>query len=347
MSATHKAVVLLKAGQHVVQDRATPEPGPDEVLINVKAVALNPVDCAFRDLGITITRWPTVIGSDAAGIVAKVGSNVREGLQVGSRVMAFASGYYHDSDPDYGAFQEYALARKEGVLALPGTMSFEQGASMPLGLFTALAGWISIGVSLLNTKHDAQDEKEAVLIWGGASSVGTFAIQSAKAMGYIVYTTASSRNHEYMKELGADVVFDYTDDKVVAQIIDRMNTDKVKMRTAYFAAGHSALRQILDVLKVTKGLSQGKVAHAPPLAPDAATEDGIDVTFVTPSADATERARQFHDCFQVWTKHALETGALVPSPPIKVAKGLEAVNASLDTLKAGASATKYVVQLTT
>lgn len=82
MAGTHNAAILLqKGGPLSVEKRATPEPGPNEVLIEVKAVALNPVDYAQRDLGMPpVPIYPAVIGSDAAGVVVKVGSNVPNGL---------------------------------------------------------------------------------------------------------------------------------------------------------------------------------------------------------------------------------------------------------------------------
>jgi NADPH:quinone reductase-like Zn-dependent oxidoreductase len=146
---------------HLSSQSATPpDPGPNEILIEVKAVAINPVDYYQRDFGFPpIPNYPTVIGSDVAGIVAKVGSGVSTGLAPATRVIAFASGFYHDGSPDYGAFQKYVLAQAEGVIALPEDLSFEEGAVFPLAVLTALTAWTTIGISL-DTRYTPQTGKQ-------------------------------------------------------------------------------------------------------------------------------------------------------------------------------------------
>ena len=265
--ATHHSAAILpqKGGPLSVEQRATPEPGPNEILINIKAVALNPVDHKQRNFGLPpIPQYPAVLGSDAAGIVAKVGAGV-SGLAPGTRVLAFASSFYQNGSPDHGAFQEYALAQSEGVIELPESLSFEQGAVFPLAVMTALSAWTTIGIPL-DTRYTPQD-KQAVLIWGGASSVGTFAIQSAKSLGFTVYATASPKHHQYLKDLGAHAVFDYNAASVVSQVVSRVKEDGVSLRTAHCVVVGS-LQPTLDVLKKTKGDATASVAYSPPLPPN-------------------------------------------------------------------------------
>ncbi|RYP03457.1 hypothetical protein DL764_005138 [Monosporascus ibericus] len=130
MVGTHNAAILpQKGGPLSVGERATPEPGPNTVLIEVKAVALNPVDYHQRDFGMPpVPIYPAVIGSDISGVVAK----------------------------------KYALAQPEGVVALPDALSFEEGAILPLAVITALTAWTTIGIPL-DTKYTTQD-RQAVLI---------------------------------------------------------------------------------------------------------------------------------------------------------------------------------------
>ena len=242
-----------------------------------------------------------------------------------------------------GAFQKYVLAQSEGVIALPDALSFEEGAIFPLAVLTALSGWTTIGIPL-DTKYTPQD-KQAVLIWGGASSVGTFAIQTAKSMGFTVYTTASPKHHEYLKKLGADVVFDYKASDVVSQIIDTVKKDGVTLRTANCVV-EGSLQPTLDVLKITKGDAVAKVAHSPPLLPGAPTLDGAEIKFNLPPMDPAERNEHMYKCFHVWLQNGLKSGTVVPSPRVQVeAGGLEGLNKALDTLKAGVSGTKIVVQI--
>ena len=327
-----------------VGDRATPEPGPNEVLIEVKAVALNPVDYWQRDLGMPpVPSYPAVFGSDVAGVVAKVGSDVSNAPPPGSRAIAFASSFYQNGSPDHGAFQKYALAQSEGVIALPDALSFEAGAIFPLAVLTALSGWTTIGIPL-DTKYTPQD-KQAVLIWGGASSVGTFAVQSAASMGFTVYTTASPKHHEYLKKLGADVVFDYKASDVVSHIIDTVKRDGVTLRTANCVV-EGSLQPTLDVLKTTMGDAVAKVAHTPPLLPGAPTLDGAEIKFNLPPVDPAERNEHIYKCFHIWLQNGLKSGTVVPSPRVQIEPGgLEGLNKALDMLKLGVSGTKIVVQV--
>ncbi|CAM1504938.1 Fc.00g025290.m01.CDS01 [Cosmosporella sp. VM-42] len=343
MTKTHQAAVLpQKGGPVLVQARTTPEPGPNEVLIEVKAVALNPVDYHQRDMGMPpVHIYPAVIGSDAAGIVAKVGSNVTT-TTVGSRVLAFASSFYQNGSPDYGAFQKYTLAQSEGVITLPDNLSFEEGAVFPLGMMTGLTAWTSIGIPL-DTKYTPED-KQAVLIWGGASSVGTFAIQSAKTLGFTIYATASLKHHDYLKKLGAHAVFDYKASDAVSQIIGAVKKDGVKLHTAHCVVRES-LQLTLDVLKETKGHAAAKVAHSPILPPDHPTLNNTEITFNFPSMEPGVRDRHMSQCFQ-WLETGLKSGEVVPSPSIQMEDGgLEGLNAALDILRGGVSGTKLVVPI--
>ncbi|KAL6696869.1 GroES-like protein [Trichoderma pleuroticola] len=187
MTTEHDAAILPQSGGPLsVGKRPTPEPGPNEVLIEVKAVALNPCDYYQRDHGMPpVPIYPAVLGSDTAGVVAKLGSNVTTVPGPGSRVIAFASSFYQNGSPDHGAFQKFTLAQSELVIPLPDDLSFEEGAVFPMAVSTALTAWTAIGI-LLDTRYTPAD-KQAVLIWGASSSVGTFAVQSAKSLGFTVY----------------------------------------------------------------------------------------------------------------------------------------------------------------
>jgi NADPH:quinone reductase-like Zn-dependent oxidoreductase len=345
MSSNHDAAVSTKAGAPLsVEKRATPEPGPGEILFEVKALALNSVDYFQRDYGMPpVPVYPAVLGSDTAGVVAKVGSDVPSGPAPGTRVIAFASGFYQGGSPDHGAFQKYALAQSEGVIPLPDSLSFEQGAVFPLAVMTALTAWTTIGISL-DTKYSAGD-KQAVLIWGGASSVGTFAIQSAKTLGFTIYATASPKHHAYLKELGAHAVFDYKEDDVVSKIVDAVKKDDLKLSMAHCVVD-GALQPTLDVLKQTKGDATGKVAHSPVLPEGHPTLDNTEITFNFPSMDKAIRDKHMYKCFHGWLHEGLKSGSVKPSPALQVEKGgLKGLDAALDKLKAGVSGTKIVVPL--
>ena len=345
MTPTHQAAVIpQKGGPLKVVERATPEPGPGEILVAVKAIALNPADRSMRDVGMPpVPFYPAVAGCDVAGEVAKIGPDVPDAPAVGSRVIALATSFYKNGSADYGAFQEFALAEWQGVVALPQSLSFEEGAVFPLAVATALSGWTSIGVPLTQ-KHSPAD-KQAVLIWGGASSVGTIAIQSAKSMGFTVYTTASAKNHAYLKTLGADATFDYKDSNATSEIIAAAKKDGVTLKTAFLTAA-GTMDPILEVLKVTKGNEIAKLAHAPLIPADAPSAEGIEVVFINRPSDDAERQQFTFDAFHTWLESGLASGTVVSSPPIKIETGgLEALNKGLDMFKEGVSATKIVVPL--
>jgi D-arabinose 1-dehydrogenase-like Zn-dependent alcohol dehydrogenase len=339
----HPAAILPNGGSElVVAERPTPEPGPNEVLIEVMVVALNPVDNAQRDGDYPVPVYPAVLGSDVAGVVVKVGSNITM-VSPGTRVLAFASSYYFNGSPDHGAFQKYTLAPFELVAPLPDALSFEQGAVFPVGVLAGLSAWTTVGIPL-DTRYTLQD-KQGVLIWGGASSVGTFAIQSARTLGFTIYTTASRKHHAYLKSLGADAVFDYHDSEVVAQIVAAVNKDGVELHTAHCAVP-GGLQPTLDVLKQTKGDKPAKVAHSPVLPPDHPTLDNTEIRFNMPPADEAERSKHMIRCFHGWLRDGFKSGSVIPSPGIQVeGGGLEGLNAALDKLKAGVSGVKIVVPI--
>ncbi|KAK4935032.1 hypothetical protein LTR10_023844 [Elasticomyces elasticus] len=345
MTGKHLAAILpQKGGPLSVEERSTPEPGPNEVLIEVKAVALNPVDYYQRDHGFPpVPIYPAVIGSDVAGIIAKVGSNVTTAPAPGSRAIALATSFYFNGSPDHGAFQKYVLAQSEAVIALPDALSFEEGAVFPLAVMTALTAWTTVGIPL-DTKYTPQD-KQAVLIWGAASSVGTFAVQSAKSLGFTTYATASPKHHDYLKKLGAHAVFDYNTSDVVSQIVDAVKQDGVKLHTAHCVVT-GGLQPTLDVLRETKGNAAAKVAHSPVLPPDHPTLDNTEITFNFPSMDKAIRDKHMYQCFHGWLQDGLKSGSVVPSPSIQVEDGgLEGLNPALDKLRAGVSGTKIVVPI--
>ncbi|EGP90053.1 unnamed protein product [Zymoseptoria tritici ST99CH_3D1] len=345
MPSTHEAAALLSVGRPLeVIQRITPEPGPNEILIEVKAIAVNPVDYYMRDNGFPpVPVLPAVLGEDVAGIVVKHGSGVdpSDCPAVGSRVVALASSFYHEGSPDHGAFQKYTTARSEGVINLSDSLSFEEGAIMPLAVLTALSAYTTIGLPL-DTKFKPED-KEAILIWGGSSSVGSFAVQTAKSLGFTVYATAGAKNLEYVKSLGTDAVFDYKSPTVVKDIAAKVKADGVLLRTAHTIVDN-ALQQTLDVLKETKGDHPARVAHAPLLPENAPSLDNTEIKFTYPPTSPDERNKHLYKCFHGWLKDGLAAGSVVPSPRVQVVPGgISGLNKALDVLKAGVSGVKVVV----
>lgn len=195
-----KAIVYHKTGSGDVlklEDIEQPVPKDDEVLIEVRAASVNPLDYhllrhAFLRRVLSVLSKVKIArpGRDAAGNVQAVGRNVTE-FKVGDEVFGACN----------GAFAEYACARDSTLAVKPNNISFEQAASVPVAGLTALQG--------LRDKGQIQPGKK-VLINGAAGGVGTFAVQIAKSFGAEVTAVCSTRNVEMVRSIGADKVVDYT-----------------------------------------------------------------------------------------------------------------------------------------
>ena len=298
----------------------------------------------MRDLGFHLSHFPAVLGSDVSGTIVSTGSSVSPDLfKPGTRVAAFAPCFYTEGIPQYGAFQTHVLVPSANTVSLPEDMTFSQASLLPMAVGTALSGWYSIGLSR-DTLYTAAD-KQGVLVWSGASSVGSAAVQSARLMGYTVYATASPKHHEYVRSLGASHVFDYKDEEVVGKIVKAAKEDDVTLSTGYLASGDLQLCE--DVLKEFIGQGPAKIASAPPLSDQSPMTEGVEVKFVLPPLDQQERTDHSRWIFNVWLKEKLESGEFVPSPEIKViGSGLESVNQGLDELKkGGVSGQKLVIEV--
>ncbi|WP_394185663.1 zinc-binding dehydrogenase [Pseudoalteromonas tetraodonis] len=165
----------------------------NELLVKVEYVGLNPVDAQFAKSGFCTWQYPHVLGLDAVGTVVKAGKGIFPG--VGERVM------WHASVGEQGVLSEYAKVPNYAVSILPQQLASDKAATLPCAGMAALISLDKLSVT----------EGDTLFVEGGAGAVGQFAIQFAKQRGADVFTTASKRNHKLVKQLGADVVFDYND----------------------------------------------------------------------------------------------------------------------------------------
>lgn len=198
---TMKAVVSsCYGGPEVVEyrDVAKPKAGPKDVVVEVKAAAVNPLDYHYMRGSPYLMRLSAGIGSpsdqrmgvDFAGVVVETGDEVTK-FAVGDAVFGGRS----------GAFAEYLIIPEDrAIAAKPDNVSFEEAAAIPIAAVTALQALRD------NGKLKAG---EKVLINGASGGVGTYAVQIAKALGAEVHGVCSTRNVEMVRALGADHVFDY------------------------------------------------------------------------------------------------------------------------------------------
>jgi len=326
--------------------RKTPTPGPNDILIEVKAIAINPVDVYMRDWGLFIKDYPATIGFDVAGKVVAVGSSVPTNApQPGTRVTAYATPIHKQGNPDYGAFQTHVLVPATNVTPLPDTISFTEASLLPMATYTPMAGWYQLGLPQVTTPIHTDADKKGMLIWGGSSSIGSMAVQMANVMGFKVYATSSTRHHQYLKELGAHKVFDYQKESVVQDIVKAAKEEGITLDQC-FQAVNPARKECLAILKEFKVDGKATIASAIPLEREEGEEEGVEIKFVQGPSDASEMTKWFSYVFNVWLKEKLATGAVVPSPHIRVVDGgLQAINKALDILKEGVSGTKIVLEL--
>ncbi len=224
-------------------------PQNNQILIKNHAVAINPLDWIIQCAGGLTYRWlkyPTILGSDISGEVVEVGSKVKT-FKVGDRVIGHAVGSDKDSNnPAEGGFQNYTAVLEQMACLIPDFLPYESAAVLPLGLSTAACALYQsdlLGLELPSSS--AVSLGRTVLIWGGSSSVGSNAIQLAKASGYEVYTTASPKNFEYVLSLGAARAFDYRAPNVIEEIIDALQGRDVAGAIAIGETGAASCVKII------------------------------------------------------------------------------------------------------
>ncbi len=179
-----------------LRDLPEPEPQAGDLLVDMRAASINPVDFKIRDGGVTVLvkdRFPLVLGGDLSGVVTKIGAGVTE-FAVGDEVFARLR------KDRIGTFAERALVDASVAVKKPASLSFAEAASIPLVGLTSFQALVELG-------HLTRGQR--VLIHAGSGGVGTFAIQLARHLGAVVATTASTKNHDLVKKLGATEVIDY------------------------------------------------------------------------------------------------------------------------------------------
>lgn len=200
MSKAMQAVFYRQYGSaDVLEVGYVPVPAltPDSVRIRVVAAGVNPADAVIRrgDLKLfTGRKFPKIPGNDVAGVVEAVGMNVTR-FQPGDAVYAMTPNFAG------GGYAQQVVVAAANVAHLTSPLTFAEAAAVPLTALTALQG-LRDNIGLQPGMH--------LLINGASGGVGTFAVQMAKVMGAQVTAAASGRNLDFVRELGADKVLDYT-----------------------------------------------------------------------------------------------------------------------------------------
>ncbi|MFC4600830.1 NADP-dependent oxidoreductase [Cohnella hongkongensis] len=197
-----KAMVIEKYGEHVpllLKERPMPVVGDYDVLVNIRAASLNPIDSKIKAGKLKFLlhyEMPLILGNDFSGVVVEVGDKVEQ-FKPGDEV------YGRPRKSRIGTLAEYIAVHQDDISLKPTNLSFEEAASIPL-----------VGLTAYQALHDIFNlqKEQKILIHAGSGGVGTFAIQLAKSMGAYVATTVSDQGYGLVKLLGADQIINYRKD---------------------------------------------------------------------------------------------------------------------------------------
>lgn len=189
------------SGLEKVNDKPVPKPGKGKLLVRVHAASVNPFDWKVQD-GVMKPfapgKFPYVPGVDVVGTVMEVGPGAGGSFAVGDRIVSYLS------IVDGGAFAEYGLAQAKVAAKLPGEVSSQDAAGLPVAAITVLQMLRACGIATLDGSYEGN-----VLVLGASGGVGHYAVQVAKLSGAFVTATCRARNFDFVKSLGADEVIDY------------------------------------------------------------------------------------------------------------------------------------------
>ena len=190
-----KTIVVTEKGSFdnvIIKEAAEPNIAADEILVKIAAAGVNPVD--WKAVLNGYFNPPHILGSDIAGTIAAVGSNVKN-FKAGNEIIGSLEW------AKQSAFAEFVATKEQYITHKPVNVSLQESAAIPLASLTA---WQAL------FDHGDLQKGQKVVIHAGAGGVGLFALQIAKWKGAYVIVTASERNREFLLSAGADEVVDYT-----------------------------------------------------------------------------------------------------------------------------------------
>lgn len=240
-------------GSLVVGPAAFPSPGPGQIVVRTRAVAVNPIDRYIRNLGGALYGWrkfPYIAGFDLAGEVVLTGETVTR-FKPGDRVLALATGMEKSRNSSAeSAFQHYSLVSAHLAAAIPEDVSFEQASVLPLAISTAAVGLFDPAhLGLERPAPGVAERGRTVLIWSGSSSVGGNSVQLAARAGYRVVSTSAPRNFDRVRQLGAAAVFDHHAPDIVAQVRTALEGHEI---AGALAIGPGAASACIDLVPGTR-----------------------------------------------------------------------------------------------
>lgn len=355
---TNHAAVLPGVGKDLeLTTLPVPTPGPNDVLIRTSYTAINPVDRIRQLYGFQVPTTPKVIGSDSTGTVVAVGAEAASTYKIGDRVIAVTDGFIK-GDNGRESYQTFTVAPTLTTSKLPDNLSLLEGSTVALVAMTAgIIFFEGFKFSIPGTKDQSKplpnttNSKPILVVWGGASSLGSVTIQLARILGFTVFATASPRHHERLQKIGAEVVVDYSDadaavekilaaagDRPIVYGVDAINdadktipfVEKILVKSAT-ATGSSAIPHLVHVNVLPKYKWK-----------DGLTHQEIDATSIwTKRTDVGEYIFVSGN-LSSW----LADGKIVPPPARVVPGGLGGLQSALNQIKTSAvSGEKLVVEV--
>ncbi|PTS94644.1 NADPH:quinone oxidoreductase [Flavobacterium sp. HMWF030] len=310
-----------------------PEVGDDDVLVAIHAAGLNLLDSKIKSGEFKLIlpyKLPLILGHDVAGIVTKVGKNVRN-FKVGDEI------YSRPQDHRIGTFAEFIAINERDVALKPKNLTMEEAASIPL---VALTAW-QVLVEKARVKAG-----QKIFIQAGSGGVGTIAIQLAKHLGATVATTASTKSFDTLKDLGADYVIDYK------------NADFEKSLSNYDAVLNSqdqkTLEKSLRILKPGGKLISISGPPTPQFAQEANAPWFVKIILALISSGVRKKTKQLNIDYSFLFMKAsgeqlskittlIEAGTI--KPVVDKVFPFEAMNEAMSYVESGRAKGKVVVRL--
>ncbi|KAJ6517273.1 chaperonin 10-like protein [Mycena vitilis] len=340
--STHQALIIPSPkASFVLSQRPIPIPGKGEVRIKIMAVGLNPMNWAQREFDFLITTYPAVIGADIAGVVDAVGDDVKEYAKGDELIL-----WIRLLQSMEGGFQQYVTFPAVLLIRKPKNLSFDEAASFPITFPTAAVGLCApepIGLGLNPTFSWDKPQQGSVglkgssaLVIGRGSSVGQFAVQLLRFLGFTRIVVYASKGHfPYLKDLGATEFIDRAEIALDALAVSP------PVEVVYDATPPSALNAAYDSV-----IDGGKIATC---RPDATPTDRAarGITLVKcfgyyVGSDVTPGVFGAVPAHTMFGKHIIselpklvEKGVVVANRIEVVPKGLAGIPDALERMKAG------------
>ncbi|KAH8591094.1 putative quinone oxidoreductase [Bisporella sp. PMI_857] len=281
-------------------------------------------------------KYPWIFGTDVAGTVAQLGSNVTR-FKIGDRVLGHCDSLITQKAQNAG-FQRYSTCREVLVAPIPDSLPLANAAVLPLATDTA-ASALYVQFALPFPSLNPKPTGKTILIWGGSSSCGSSAIQLAVASGVRVITTAGKANFEYVKNLGAEQVFDHKDPDVVKKILAVLKPGDMVLDSISIPAAQSACATILA------GIGGGRLVTL--RWPQVEAPEGIQMIVVNGIDPGILNQHIGDAIFRKYLPEALAAGKFQAKPePFIIKGGLSKVQDGIDRLRdIGVSAQKIVIEI--